>query len=126
VIFCRRSVAVVCSALALSMAGSSVPVNGSIMARASRNFSSAARNCPNAANLHLTVHSLTEAQWLVFARSERRPPMPWFNLRDMSDRDLVDIYRYIRSLGPAGTMAPAPVAPGGKASTPLIDFVPHN
>jgi mono/diheme cytochrome c family protein len=78
------------------------------------------------ANLRLTVHSLTEAQWLVFARSERRPPMPWFNLRDMSDRDLVDIYRYIRSLGPAGTMAPAPVAPGGKASTPLIDFVPHN
>jgi mono/diheme cytochrome c family protein len=78
------------------------------------------------ANLRLTVQSLTEAQWLVFARSERRPPMPWFNLRDMSDQDLADIYRYIRSLGPAGTVAPAPVAPGGKASTPLIDFVPHN
>jgi mono/diheme cytochrome c family protein len=78
------------------------------------------------ANLRLTVQSLTEAQWLVFARSERRPPMLWFNLRDMSDQDLTDIYRYIRSLGPAGTQAPAPVAPGGKASTPLIDFVPHN
>lgn len=78
------------------------------------------------ANLRLTVQSLTEAQWLVFARSERRPPMPWFNLRDMSDQDLKDIYRYIRSLGPAGTVAPAPVGPGGKASTPLIDFVPHN
>jgi mono/diheme cytochrome c family protein len=78
------------------------------------------------ANLRLTVQSLTEAQWLVFARSERRPPMPWFNLRDMSDQDLRDIYRYIKSLGPAGTAAPAPVGPGGKVSTPYIDFMPRN
>src|SRR5262245_14203494 len=27
------------------------------------------------ANLRLTVQSLTEAQWLAFARAERRPPM---------------------------------------------------
>jgi hypothetical protein len=33
---------------------------------------------------------------------------------------------YIRSLGPAGTAAPAPVGPGGKVSTPYIDFMPHN
>lgn len=78
------------------------------------------------ANLRLTVQTLTEAQWLVYARAERRPPMPWFNLRDMSDRDLMDVYRYIRSLGPAGEHAPAPVAPGGKVSTPAIDFMPHN
>jgi hypothetical protein len=44
----------------------------------------------------------------------------------MSDQDLTDIYRYIRSLGPAGTAAPAPVGPGGKVSTPYIDFMPHN
>ena len=78
------------------------------------------------ANLRLTVQSMTEAEWLVFARAERRPPMPWFNLRAMSDQDLTDIYRYIRSLGPAGAAAPAPVGPGGKVSTPYIDFVPHN
>jgi mono/diheme cytochrome c family protein len=78
------------------------------------------------ANLRLTVQSLTEAEWLVFARAERRPPMPWFSLRDMSDQDLTDIYRYIRSLGPAGTAAPTPVGPGGKVSTPYIDFMPHN
>jgi hypothetical protein len=35
------------------------------------------------------------------------------------------LYRYIRSLGPAGTAAPAPVGPGGKVSTPYIDIVPH-
>jgi mono/diheme cytochrome c family protein len=78
------------------------------------------------ANLRLTVQSLTEAQWLIFARAEKRPPMPWFNLRDMSDQDLLDIYRYIRSLGPAGTPAPAAVAPGGKASTPYIVFEPRS
>ena len=78
------------------------------------------------ANLRLTVQSMTEADWLVFARAERRPPMPWFNLRAMSDQDLTDIYRYIRSLGPAGEPAPLAVAPGGKVTTPSIDFVPHN
>src|SRR3954469_4947543 len=50
------------------------------------------------ANLRLTVRSMTEAQWLVFARAEKRPPMPWFSLREMSDSDLTDIYRFIRSL----------------------------
>jgi len=78
------------------------------------------------ANLRLTVQSMTEAQWLVYARAQRRPPMPWFNLREMNDQDLIDIFRYIRSLGPAGVAAPAAVAPGGKVSTPYIDFVPHN
>jgi mono/diheme cytochrome c family protein len=63
------------------------------------------------ANLRLTVQSLTEAQWLVFARAERRPPMPWFSLREMSDHDLTDIYRFIRSLGPAGEPAPAALPP---------------
>ena len=78
------------------------------------------------ANLRLTVQSMTEAEWLVFARAPRRPPMPWFSLREMSDQDLTDIYRYIRSLGPAGNPAPAPVGPGGKVTTPVIDFMPHN
>jgi mono/diheme cytochrome c family protein len=78
------------------------------------------------ANLRLTVQSMTEAQWLVFARAERRPPMPWFNLKDMSDRDLTDIYRFIRSLGPAGEPAPTAVAPGGKVVTPVIVFMPQH
>lgn len=77
------------------------------------------------ANLRLTVQSLTEAQWLVFARAQKRPPMPWFSLREMSDRDLTDIYRFIRSLGPTGTPAPAAVPPGGKVNTPFIVLEPH-
>src|SRR5262249_40171055 len=31
------------------------------------------------ANLRLTVQSLTEEQWLVLARTEKRSPMPWFS-----------------------------------------------
>lgn len=78
------------------------------------------------ANLRLTVQSMTEAQWLVFARAEKRPPMPWFNLKAMSDRDLTDIYRFIRSLGPAGAPAPIAVPPGGTVNTPFIVFEPQN
>jgi len=78
------------------------------------------------ANLRLTVQSLTEAQWLVFARAQRRPPMPWFSLAHMSDRDLIDIYRFIRSLGPTGELAPAAVPPGGKVNTPYIVMEPQN
>lgn len=78
------------------------------------------------ANLRLAVGSMTEAQWMKRARQPLRPPMPWFALRDMTDSDLRAIYRYVKSLGPAGQPAPAYVAPGGKAATPLFVFVPPN
>ena len=45
-----------------------------------------------ASNLRIVAQGLTEEQWLRHARVERRPPMPWFNLRDMSDRDVTSIY----------------------------------
>lgn len=78
-----------------------------------------------AANLRLLLDSMSEAQWLTHARQERLPPMPWYNLRVMTDDDLKAIYAYVRSLGPAGVPAPAYVAPGGKVSTPYIVFVPR-
>jgi hypothetical protein len=53
---------------------------------------------------------------------EPRPPMPWFNVRAMSDADLKAIYAYTRSLGAAGTPAPAYVPPGTKAAGPVIQF----
>jgi hypothetical protein len=53
------------------------------------------------------------------------PPMPWFNLKQMSDTDLKAVYAFIRSLGPSGTPAPAYVAPGGKVVTPYFVFVPQ-
>ena len=78
-----------------------------------------------AANLRLTLSALTEDQWLTFARAPRRPPMPWFNLRDMSDDDLRAMYRFIRELGPKGQRAPAAAAPGVTVNTPVIVFEPQ-
>jgi mono/diheme cytochrome c family protein len=76
-------------------------------------------------NLRLVVAGMTEAQWLEHARKERLPPMPWFNLRRMTDADLKAVYAYIRSLGAPGTPVPAYVAPGGKVTTPYFVFVPQ-
>jgi mono/diheme cytochrome c family protein len=76
------------------------------------------------ANLRLLAQNFTESQWLVMARSQWRPPMPWFNLRAMSDEDLGAIYRYIRHMGPAGEPAPAYVPPDRKPMTPVVSFGP--
>ena len=76
-------------------------------------------------NLRLVVAGMNEAQWLEHARKERLPPMPWFNLRRMTDEDLKAVYAYIRSLGAPGTPVPAYVAPGGKVTTPYFVFVPQ-
>jgi mono/diheme cytochrome c family protein len=77
-------------------------------------------------NLRLYVQGISEKDWLARVRQPMRPPMPWFNLRDANDADLVAIYRYIRALGPTGEPAPAPAAPGVKVSTPYIEFMPKN
>jgi mono/diheme cytochrome c family protein len=78
-----------------------------------------------ATNLRLVIGGMTEEQWLLHARQPRRPPMPWLNLREMSDADLKAIYAYVRSLGPTGEVMPAYVAPGGKVTTPYFVFVPR-
>lgn len=77
------------------------------------------------ANLRLALQAMSEDQWLSYARVPRMPPMPWFNLRDMSDADLRAMYRYIRSLGAAGELAPPNAPPGGRVRTPVIVFVPQ-
>jgi len=75
-------------------------------------------------NLRQRFADLTEAQWLVIARKPMRPPMPWFNLRDMTDADLKAMYRFVKSLGRAGEPAPAYVPPGGKPVAPYAVLVP--
>ncbi|HRP34923.1 MAG TPA: cytochrome C [Gammaproteobacteria bacterium] len=74
-------------------------------------------------NLRLLAARLTEQQWLELARTARyRPPMPWFALRDMSDEDLVALYRLLRHLGPAGEPAPAWVPPDQEPQGPFVQF----
>ena len=48
--------------------------------------------------------------------------MPWFNLRDMSNHDLMAIYRYLRYLGPAGEPAPTYLPPNIEPETPVVSF----
>jgi mono/diheme cytochrome c family protein len=75
------------------------------------------------ANLRLVAQKLTEAQFLARARSgELRPPMPWFNVRDMSDGDVRAIYRYLKHIGPAGDPAPAYVPPEKEPAPPFVQF----
>ncbi|MGZ5178948.1 MAG: c-type cytochrome [Ramlibacter sp.] len=76
-----------------------------------------------ATNLRLLMQRLSREQWIAHARTmEPRPPMPWYNVRAMSEQDLSAIHAYVRHLGPAGTPAPASVAPGRKAPGPVVRF----
>jgi len=76
-----------------------------------------------ASNLRLLVTKMTADQFMAHARSDqRRPPMPWFAVRDMTDDDVKAIYAYIKHLGPGGQPAPAYVPPGGKVEGPVAVF----
>jgi hypothetical protein len=52
-----------------------------------------------------------------------RPPMPDFAVRTMNDGDRRAIYRFIRSLGPAGQAAPAYLPPGQTPPLPYVQWV---
>ena len=75
-----------------------------------------------AANLRLTVKDMTADQFVMLARSPLKPPMPWFNLRDMRDSDVKAIYAYLKHLGPAGEPAPAYVPPDQTPAGPFVTF----
>jgi mono/diheme cytochrome c family protein len=74
-------------------------------------------------NLRLYFQDLTEEQWVKKGKSlTARPPMPWFNVRDMTTNDLRALYRYVRHLGPAGKPAPAYVPPDKTPPQPYVQF----
>ena len=74
-----------------------------------------------AINLRLYMAKLSEQEWLTVAKHlETRPPMPWFTLRQMTDSDLRAIYRFVRSLGPAGAPAPDYLPPDKTPPQPYI------
>jgi hypothetical protein len=69
------------------------------------------------------MQDLTEEQWVKKARAlNARPPMPWFNVRAMTSGDLRAIYRYVRSLKPLGTPAPAFLPPENSPPQPYVAF----
>lgn len=81
-----------------------------------------------AANLRTVVQRASEDRWVQILTSadggHGRPPMPWMNTAQMSDHDLRAMYRYIHSLGAAGSAAPRALPPGATPTTPYINFVP--
>ena len=76
-----------------------------------------------ASNLRLLVQNMTADQFMAHVRSDqRRPPMPWFNVRDMTDDDVKAIYAYLKHLWPGGKPAPAYLPPGQEPKGPFILF----
>jgi mono/diheme cytochrome c family protein len=76
-----------------------------------------------AVNLRLFLADMSQDQWVKHARTMTpRPPMPWFNVRAMTDADLKAIYAFTRSLGPPGDPAPAFLPPGSKPAGPVVQF----
>ena len=74
-------------------------------------------------NLRLYMENISEKEWVEKAKKlETRPPMPWFNLNRMADNDLRALYRFVRSLEPAGNPAPAYVPPTQEPKPPYITF----
>jgi mono/diheme cytochrome c family protein len=74
-------------------------------------------------NLRLFMRDVSEDRWLAFVREAvMRPPMPWFNLRAMTDQDLRAVYQFIRHLGPAGGPAPVYVPPDREPPPPFVQF----
>jgi len=76
-----------------------------------------------ATNLRLYMQSLAEDQWVTVSHTmQPRPPMPWFNLHAMTERNLRAIYQFIRYLGPGGSPAPAYLAPDQEPPQPYLQF----
>lgn len=78
-------------------------------------------------NLRLTVQDMGEDQFVEMVHTRRAlPPMPWMNLNQVSEPDARSLYRYLRSLGPAGERAPTALAPDVEPQTPYLLLVPQN
>jgi mono/diheme cytochrome c family protein len=75
-------------------------------------------------NLRLSLGKMTEEQWVKYGKSlMTRPPMPWFNIRAMTDADLKAVYQYIKQLpGGAGTAAPAFLPPDKAPKPPFVQY----
>jgi mono/diheme cytochrome c family protein len=76
-----------------------------------------------APNLRLTVGKFTESEWVKYGKTlKTRPPMPWFNVNAMSEDDLRAMYRFIKSLGPAGDPGQGYRPPGQDAPLPVVEW----
>lgn len=77
-------------------------------------------------NIRLVFNQIDENQW-VFAVNSRggHMPMHWHDLRFLSVADQRLLYRFVKSLGPAGEQVPNFVEPWREPKTPYINLVPQ-
>jgi mono/diheme cytochrome c family protein len=72
-------------------------------------------------NLRMSISKMTEDQWVKYAKNlMTRPPMPWFNVRALNDGDMRALYQYVKSLGSAGSAAPAFVPADKQPKQPYV------
>lgn len=77
-----------------------------------------------AANVRLRFFEITEDQWLSMVNTrEGHPPMTWHDIRELSTQDRRAIYRFIRSLGKAGSPSLASLPPQQEPKTPYFTLV---
>lgn len=78
-------------------------------------------------NLRKLAQGLSKEQWVSFCRHSRaRPPMPTYVLNAMQEKDLGDLFDYLKSLGDGGEQVPTALAPGIEPKTPYLDLFPKN
>ena len=74
-------------------------------------------------NLRLSIGKMTEDEWVKRAKTlETKPPMPWFNIRAMTEADQRALYQYVKSLGPGGMASPAFLPPDKAPKEPYIQW----
>ncbi len=80
-------------------------------------------------NLRTIVQRQSEDRWVQTLKTsdggDGKPPMPWWNTKLMSDRDLRAMYRYIKSLGPNANGVPRSLPPGKEPTGPFIWVTPQ-
>ena len=80
-------------------------------------------------NLRTIVQRQSEDRWVEILKTsdggDGKPPMPWWNTKQMSERDLRAMYRYIKSLGPKVNGVPRGLPPGREPTGPYIWVTPQ-
>lgn len=78
-----------------------------------------------AANLRLIAKDKTEDDFVKYLSTfKARPPMPWYNVHELTQTDKRSLYMYIKSLGDPGDPAPDYVPADQEPKTPYVTMAP--
>jgi mono/diheme cytochrome c family protein len=76
------------------------------------------------ANVRQRFTQISEDEWLAMVKSrDGHPPMTWHDVRALTIDDQRSIYRFIRSLGPAGSPSLSDVPSQREPKTPYFMLV---